>query len=133
MEPLTVRAFDMDRDYEQMVSWHVSWKWPVLPKECFSKRGYIVFRGSVDLYSCFLYETDSSLCWMEWFVGNKKTTKDQRKNAKKFLINHVIEEAKSLGFRALFTSVKEGVLLNDLKDCGFIPETGMINCTKPLL
>mgnify|MGYP003139938308 FL=1 len=123
----------MDRDYEQMVSWHISWKWPVLPKECLSKRGYIVSRGSVDLYSCFLYETDSSLCWMEWFVGNKKTTKDQRKDAKKFLINHVIEEAKSLGFRALFTSVKEGVLLNDLKDCGFIPETGMINCTKPLL
>lgn len=133
MEPLTVRAFDMDRDYEQMGSWHVSWKWPVLPKEMLSKRGYIVSRGNVDLYSCFLYETDSALSWIEWFVGNKKTTKDQRKDAKKFLINHVAEEAKSLGFKALYTSVKESVLLNDLKDCGFIPETGMINCTKPLI
>jgi hypothetical protein len=123
----------MDKDYEQMVSWHVSWGWPELPKAMFPKNGYIVHRGEKDLYSCFLYESDSAISWMEWFVGNKNTTKQERDGAKDYLINYVSEEAKKLGYKVLYTSVRKGALLNSLTDSGFVPEAGMINCTKPLL
>lgn len=113
-------------DYEMLQEWWKFWRFPsppiiTLPQEddnYFS--GVIAYENNKDIACGFLYKTNSSICWLEFIVANPNTTNEERSNGIKKVCNEISKIAKSLGFTAIYTSVKHENLINKLKNEGFI-------------
>ena len=73
-----------------------------------------------DVCACFLYLTNSKICWLEYLVIDFQfKDKEKRKKVKELAINQICLFAKELGFEAIFTSVKNPNLVNSFQDLGF--------------
>lgn len=102
-------------DYPLLVEWWKSHKWPSVPQECLPQIGFIVN----DLCAGFLYQTDSSICIMEWIIADKKSDLVKRRESLDILIATLSNEAKNLGFKHIFTSTPHTSLISRYKKLGF--------------
>lgn len=87
--------------------------------------GYIISKDGVDIYAGFVYYTGTPIAWLEFVVGNKKATLEQKKGGLEKLVDIVSTIAKDKGVTSLFVStvqsfanslVKTGFNITD-KDC----------------
>ena len=80
----------------------------------------MVYKGGVNICAGFIYNTNSSLCWLEFITSNFEV-KDRklRREALNYLILQLCESAKIMGKTAIFTSVKNHGLIQRFNDCGF--------------
>jgi hypothetical protein len=112
-------------DYEQLKGWWDYWKFPApaisaLPKyDDEITTGLMVYNGGLNICAGFLYETNSALCWVEFIVANPESKKEERSEALSLLINEFTDEAKKLGFGAIFASIKHPSLLNKYIEAGY--------------
>lgn len=121
-------------DYEQLKGWWDSWKFPAPPITALPKyddentTGLMVVNEGVNICAGFLYETNSALCWVEFIVANPKSNKEERGVALKLLLKELSNEAKELGFGAIFASIKHPSLLNKYIEEGY--EIGTTNTNE---
>ncbi len=117
----SIRTID-NEDYSELLRWWSAWRFPAPPQDCLPNNGtggIMVCKNSVNIVAGFLYFTNSKLCWMEFIVSNPKYKEDDRKEAIRFLIDELGHIAKSRGFKAVFTSVKNQHLIKHYEDCGY--------------
>ena len=107
MSNFVANNINLERDYELLSKWWKDWEWPIIPKEFLPNNGLIIKEKESNKLLCaaFLYSTDSKYCWIDWYISNKKITRDLRKEGLKFLIEKMGELAKKKGFLAAFSSI----------------------------
>ena len=111
-----------DDDYDILVSWWNDNNFPPPPKEMLPNNGtggIIITKEGVNICAGFLYTTNSKIAWLEWVVADKNYRDKDRKQAIILLINGLCNLAQELGFKAIFTSVKNPFLINHFKNTGF--------------
>lgn len=127
---LQVRCYRPE-DYEIVAEWWRQWNWPVIPQDTLPAIGIVVERDG-PICAAWIYQTDSDLCWAEWFISDKTYKENDRSAALDLLIKSLVEKAKSLGFRNMFSSVRNPALIARLKKHGYGHEEQMTNLTRPL-
>ena len=116
--------FTNSDDYDTLVEF---WKWHRFPAPKFEMLpnqmldGIAVIQDDVILTAGFLYRTPSTFCWLEFIVSNY-AIKDRiiRREALILLIDTISLLATKLGFKTIFTSVKNESLIKRYTDCGYI-------------
>lgn len=111
-----IRKIDLDKDYETLSLWLKNHNKPSMNKDLFSDSGFMVD----EIVAGFLYKTNSSICLVENFISDPTSKKNLRRAAINTLFKTIIDEAKSCGFKMMFTSVQLNSLHKNLKDLEFI-------------
>jgi hypothetical protein len=112
-------------DYEQLKGWWEFWKFPSPPIDALPKydeeltTGLMVSINDVNVCAGFLYETNSTICWLEFIVANPNVSKEDRGNCLDRLIEEFTIEAKKYGFNTIFSSIKNESLLNRYIKAGY--------------
>tara|TARA_B110000908_G_C9903489_1_gene292076 strand:- start:129 stop:542 length:414 start_codon:yes stop_codon:yes gene_type:complete len=104
---MEVNRFNKETDYEEICSWWKSWGMPIHAKEVLSETGIIISKDGVNICSSFIYSTDSYICFFEFAVINKNTTKEQREGALEKLGDTLLLTAKEMGFKLAMTLGEE--------------------------
>jgi len=97
---LTLRPYK-DSDYKTLVQWWDAHKWAPVAPQALPKVGYIV---ELDKPICagFLYQTDSMIAWCEFIISDPNSNPSDRDKSLDILISSLTNEAKELGFKAIF-------------------------------
>ena len=115
---ITCRAYT-EADYDLAVQWWKDWNFPVIPPEGLPKNGAVSLVDGVPAFICFLYSTDSILCWFELFISNKEIRHENRTIAMEVGLDFLKARAKELGFRFAFASVRNRLLGSRMINIGF--------------
>lgn len=116
----TLRYYDRDRDYPMLESWWRGHNMEPLAPAVLPKVGIVVVNGDAPLCVGFLYQTDSAICHVEWFLRNPVAPKELMVGAIEALIESLCLTARELGFRVAYMAVKNESLIRKAKACGFV-------------
>lgn len=117
---IKARKYNHEKDYPTAHKWWKEWKhWEPIPADLLPETGIVVSKFGEDVCMAWLYKTDSNLCWIDWFISNRYATKSARQGAIEHLIDSLVREAKTLGYRVIFSSVRNKNLINKLLRAGF--------------
>jgi len=118
----TIRNLKED-DYDTLCKWWKENKFPIVPRQILPDNGLggiMVQVDNIDVCACFLYLTNSKICWLEYIVMDfQYKDKKNREKVKELAINQLRIFAKELGFEAMFTSVKNPNLVKTFETLGF--------------
>ena len=106
---MEVKKFNKQTDYEEICEWWKSWKLPVHPKEILSENGITISKEGVNICTSFIYSTDSYICFFEFAIMNRNTTREQREGALERLGEELLLKAKSMGYNDIFFYVKRDI------------------------
>jgi hypothetical protein len=119
-------------DYENtLVKWWRDWRWTPPPKDMLPQEGtcgIMVSKGDIDVCAGFIYLTNSSTAWVEYIVSNFEYKEKDRKSAIELLIETLSLIAEDKGCKYIFTSLKNNLLMDSYKECGYV--VGSTNCTE---
>lgn len=110
-----VKDYLEERDYPIISKWWEAQKFPVVPMHLLPVTGYIANECAAG----FLYLTNSPISWIEWVVGDPKAEKQLRSESLDELISYMIEKARFIGTREIFTSAVSFPFIQRLKKHGF--------------
>lgn len=117
-----------DEDYPVLCEWWADNNFPAPPKEMLPQNGLggvMITKKGIDICAGFIYTTNSKIAWMEFIVANYNYREKDRKEAIMLLIDNLCYIAQNLGFKAVFSSVKNPFLINHFKNSGF-----SVDCAK---
>ena len=100
---MEIKKFNKETDYDEICQWWKDWKLPIHPKEILSETGITISKDGVNICSSFIYSTDSYICFFEFAIMNKNTTKKQREGALEKLGDTLLSTAKDMGFKLAMT------------------------------
>jgi hypothetical protein len=116
---IQVERFIPEKHYETIGEWWKAQKWPVLPLKTLSKTGIVVTLNDKPAAACWIYQTDSSICWLEWVVCNPEVRREARTDVLSTLIQSAKDVAQAMGFESIFTSLKNESMAHRIKSHGF--------------
>lgn len=90
------RPFD-EVDMEEVNGWYCSRGMRPLSYHMFPDVGYIV----PGIGAGFLYQTDSSLCFIDGYISSPVSTREERREAFDLITNAIIRTAKDHGFQQI--------------------------------
>lgn len=102
---MRIERFSPEIHYKVISEWWEAHKWPVIPLDVLPPTGFVAFDGE-PAGAVWLYKTDSIICWPEWMVVNPHLPRNIRDSAIESLLDAVLEEAQTQGFKQIFTFVK---------------------------
>ena len=86
-----------------------------------------------EMCAAWIYQTDSCMCVVDWYISDRNADKATRKGAIEYLLEITAEEAKRLGYSVIFSSVRNQSLIRKMENSGFTGrEDGMVNFIKAL-
>ena len=112
----------VEGDYETICKWWKWWRWPIPPKDFLpndGKSGFMVEKNNEPIVSGFLYVTNSNVVLLEWVISNPEYREDDRKDAIELLINEAEETCRKLGYKYIFTTVKNKHLVETHEKLGW--------------
>ena len=115
---MKVRLVNLENDYSDLTSWWTTYCWTPVSEAMLPKTGLMV-EDKEKIVSGFLYRTDSSICLLEWVVGNPALSKEERKNGMNLLFSTSKLWAKAHGFKIILTMTKNNGLINSLTNNEF--------------
>lgn len=119
-------------DYSLVCEWWRRWKWDCLPESSLPDIGVIVDVDGVDTCAAWLVETNCDLAMIEWFISNPAARKNRRE-ALSLAVHFLMDIAKSKGFAAVVSTVRNPHLIRSLESMGFEgSETNMTNLIRIL-
>ena len=123
-----------DSDYPMLVEWWAAHQWPAIPKEALPPLGYISWKGEKPILAGYVYFTlGSTMCWLEWIVGNPDSTPEERGEALKEIVEKTDQVARENGYSMIFTATKHKKLIERFKSNGFnVTEEEMTHLLKVL-
>lgn len=86
-------------DYLQIFEWGLRHNIGALSKNSLPATGLIIDGIAVG----FLYQTDSDICYLENLISNPDSNKEERLEAVNLIINGLIEKAKELKFKTVYS------------------------------
>jgi len=132
-----VKDFEPQRDYATVATWWEKHGWGVLPEDMLPDAGYVVemeVDGKMEAaVAGWLYETDSKICLLEWVVGDPDLPSKTRRRAVNILVEKLVDKAKDLGYKVIFTICKHPRLMKTYSEHGFITgDSGMTTFVRRL-
>jgi hypothetical protein len=124
---MQVRRYEPS-DFAQISEWALDGYNNDYTEEQFPKTGFIV--DGVAAY--FLYSTDSSVCFLENMIANKKVEPMDKDQALKLLIEAILAEAKALGFKVAYATTGIPSVIFRAVTYGAIPMPKQTLLTKNL-
>ncbi len=122
-----IRRYDAT-DFNILQEWWTAHGFSMTPA-MLPKVGFIV----EGVCAGFLYETDSAFALFEWVISNPASTKEERDVGLDLVITAAIDEAQSLGFKLLYSSIKHPALIARYEKHGYIAsDTGMVSMIRGL-
>lgn len=116
-------------DYETLVEWWTWFRFSPPPKDFLPNSGVMLSVDGVNVVAGFIYKTNSKISWIEFIVSNPNVKdKELRKKAIQQLINILVEYAKKMESKYIYTSLKNQSLINHFEVNGFVK--GSVNCTE---
>lgn len=112
-----------ENDYIELQQWWAFWRFPAPPQDCLPNNGtggIMLSKDGIDIVAGFIYFTNSKLAWLEYIVSNPNYKEPDRKELICSLIEEIGFVAKSKGYRAIFTSVKNENLVKRYEECGYV-------------
>tara|TARA_R110002074_G_scaffold330029_1_gene500577 strand:+ start:23 stop:436 length:414 start_codon:yes stop_codon:yes gene_type:complete len=100
---MEVKKFNKEIDYDELCQWWESWGLPKHSKNVLSETGITISKDGVNICTSFIYSTDSYICFFEFAIMNKNTTKEQREGALEKLGDTLLSTAKDMGFKLAMT------------------------------
>jgi hypothetical protein len=133
---MTVRKLK-EEDYETLKIWWRKWRWTPPVKEILPDNGtagFIVYDEDTPVVAGFLYDTNSSIAWVEWVVSNfDYRDKEGRNEAISTLLVYLEALAKVKGKKVCYSLLKSKSLIEAYKEQGYIPsETGYTEMIKTI-
>lgn len=122
-------------DYPMLQQWWNDWQWPESPTLDMLPFGILVYvkETGTPVYAGFLYETGTSIGWLEFVVSNKQSTVDDRRGGLTYLVDTLSTIGKYRGMKTIFTSTLSDGFVQSLKKAGFqTGDTGMTQLIKQL-
>ncbi|MGQ8868401.1 hypothetical protein [Myroides sp. TSA_177.3] len=116
------RVLKKEDDLE-LVSWWTWWRFPPPLQEMLPNNGtcgIMLSKEGITICAGFIYYTNSKMCWIEFVVSNPNYRESDRKEALVSLINKLGEIAKSQGYKAAYTKLKNASLINHFADFQYI-------------
>lgn len=105
--------------YKKVYKWWQAHHFPALPLDFLPFEAFTISNDEIELYTVFLYVTDSSLCWLTFPVSNPLASYKEKQGAMKQLFNDVGQYAKKEGYKFMFTTSPLPVVQNALIEAGF--------------
>jgi hypothetical protein len=116
-------------DYFELCTWWELQKWPSMGQDHLPENGFIV----EGIAAGFLYKTDSKFALMEFIIANPKTEKETRAQALDLVIDSLLNLAKELDFKSVFSSITHPKLLQRYQQHGFVvTDENMTNLVRSL-
>ncbi len=117
-----------DYDYVMLLDWYTSRGIQPM-KDFIPKIGFVV----PGVAAGFLLSTDTKCCVFEPFITNPKANKQDRKHALDLIMEHLINEAKNLGFTRIFGFTNNPRMAELTLDWGFnIIEKNVVTVLKEI-
>ncbi len=123
---LKVRRYSLE-DFDQVKSWGAGWG-SSYNKDQFPLTGFIVD----DVAAYFLYQTDSTACWLENLVSKRGVDEKIRNQALALLVDAILHEAKEMGFTVAYATTDSVSVAKRAKEQGAIVKAGQILLIKDL-
>lgn len=101
-----------------LARWWDAHSWPVIPHDALPSTGMIAC-AEEPVCAAFLYKTDSSIAWMEWFISDPQAEKRHVSIGLDMIIEELSAFAKEQGFKTIFTSMHHRGLIRRLERHGF--------------
>lgn len=117
-----------------IAEWWVGHEWPVIPPEALPEIGRIATNDRGEMVcAAWLYKTDSTLSWMEFYISDPKASKTEISEGLDLIINDLCEVAKDAGFHTVFTSMEHSGLIRRMQKHDFkVSETNVTNLMRAL-
>lgn len=111
-----------DKDFDKLSEWWASWGWENSPPLDFlSSGGIMVHEGDLDICAGFLYTiSNASVAWFTFPVSNPGVRGKLRKDAIQMMIVTIEEMAKDLGYKYLYSCLRNSGMIEAQKNCGYI-------------
>lgn len=123
---MTVRKYEPE-DFEQIQEWGAQWG-AVYNEDQFPITGFIV--DGIAAY--FLYQTDSSICWLENMISSRGVDPVTKNKALELLTDAILNEAYELGFEIAYATTNLVSVAKRAKEQGAIVKAGQILLIKDL-
>lgn len=110
-------------------------RFPSVPPQALPQHGRVIMDDTdqVVIAAGFLYQSDSSICWLEWVVTDPKAAGQARHEALGLLLKDLLADAKQFGATHVFSSLIDAGLIKRYQAAGFsVSDTGMTNVIKTL-
>ena len=112
--------FNLEQHYGVLNEWWVQHKWiPVMP-ENLPQYGIVMTHLGKPVSAGFVYRTDSTFALIEWIISDPKSDKMIRRESLGKLVPSLVELAKELGAKCIFTTSKIPTLTQRLVEEGFV-------------
>lgn len=115
-------------DYFDLVSWYSGHNLPAPSPESLSPTGFIL----PNMVACFLYETPSSICFIEGLVSSPTLDKALKDQAVIDLIEHVTAWARHRGYKQIYGFSQHDKIANRFQSLGYSLQPGFIGFSKEL-
>lgn len=116
---MIVRAFDFNKDYEDVSSWWKQQDWPVLPHSALGNLGFIAEKEDIKVAATWVLITNTSTFLMEWTIGNPNLNFEDRAYGIKLVTEAACECAKNSGANQIITITNSKRFINKLQEYGF--------------
>lgn len=93
-----VELYEKEKHRSLIDGWSLKHNYVTVPEAFLSKNGVLIRDGQGYIAACWLYSTDSCLCFLENFISDPRAEKQRRSAALDGLIEAACGFARSLGF-----------------------------------
>jgi hypothetical protein len=105
--------------YPELVSWWKSYGWMPPSIDALASQGFIAVENGAILAAAFIYQTCSSIAFMDWIVAKKNQPKETRQKAVKSVIEACKQYAKDEGYDIVYTITANIHMQDTYRSLGF--------------
>lgn len=108
-----------DSDYPLVCDWWTAWGWDCLPLDALPRIGCVVESDGKPVGAAFLYQTDSSIAIMDWYITSAEVRGKKRNGIIETAINFLSDAAQVLGFKSIISFARNRHLMKRMETSGF--------------
>lgn len=117
---MTVRCFELEKDYADIGSWWRAHGWPVVPIDHLPPVGIVAEQDGVKLCAVWLYVLTPVFWASEWLVTNPNISAAKAVRSIKLIVSTIREMQKTSGVQTVWTSLKHEKLARLFIELGFV-------------
>lgn len=110
-----VQQYDKEKHESQLLKWYEQWGWNPKSMLMLPPTGLII----ENIAALFIYYTNCSTCFLDGFISNKETSKEDRDKALNTLFTYTIEEVKKHGVKYMVGTTRQPPVENRVEQFGF--------------
>lgn len=115
--------------YSELKEWWSAWRFTAPSIDMLPKNVFVISYGGINICAGFLYQTGTSIHWMEYIVSNFEIKeRELRRDAIMKLLMVISETSKRIGGSVIFSSLRNESLMNHMKAAGFM--VGSSGCVE---